>query len=326
MHATLQVSDRETLHVEPASPCLGADVHGIDVAALVRSPDRRAVDSLKSALDRHLVLRFRQPALTNGDICAFGALFGSLLGERQNPEDKESAQLDGYAELKVISNAVADDGRMLGDKGAEPQIWHTDGAHRATPNAYSLLYARKVPPNPPRTGFLSAYALYESLPASLKDEIAGLRAVFSVHNRSQSFWTFMEGPSVDLQRRADGPTHPLVRLHPNTRRPFLYLPRRRDALVVGLSPQQSRELLERLWAAVFLLADKWFIALAANDFVIFDNRVVLHNREGWDATQERIVFHLAIEGEVPLPAFPAAPDQSSSSTNSTRVIGNAVEP
>ena len=214
MHAMLQASDRGALRIEPASACLGADIHGVDVATLVRAPDHGTIDALKSALDRHLVLRFRQPALSNADICAFGALFGTLLGERQNPEDKESAQLDEYAELKVISNAAAGDGRMLGDKGAEPQIWHTDGAHRATPNAYSLLYARKVPPDPPRTGFLSAYALYESLPASLRDEIAGLRAIFSVHNRSQSYWTFMEGPSVDLQRRADGPAHPLVRLHP----------------------------------------------------------------------------------------------------------------
>src|SRR5262249_41214131 len=134
------------------------------------------------------------------------------------------------------------------------------------------------------------------------EEIASRRAVFSVHNRSQSFWTFMEGPSVDLERRADGPTHPLVRLHPRTRRPFLYLPRRRDALIVGLSPQQSRELLERLWAFVFLAAEKWLVAFAEGDFVVFDNRAVLHNREGWDAAQERIVFHLAIDGEIPLAA------------------------
>lgn len=322
MDAMLHAAHRDTLRISPTGACLGADIEGLDVSALVHAPDPDAVETLKAALDRHLVLRFRQPALTNADICAFGA----LLGERQNPEDKESAQLDGYAELKVISNAVADDGRMLGDKGAEPQIWHTDGAHRATPNAYSLLYARKVPPAAPRTGFLSAFALYEALPAPLKDEIAGLRAIFSVHNRSQSYWTFMAGPSADLERRAEGPAHPLVRLHPRTRRPFLYLPRRRDALIVGRTPQQSHDLLEQLWAVVFLLPDKWLVPLEANDFVIFDNRAVLHNREGWDARRERIVFHLAIEGEVPLPAFPSAPVQPSSSTNSTRAIGSAVEP
>jgi taurine dioxygenase len=304
MHATADALHEASFRIERASPFLGADVRGLDIAVLARAPDRRTIEALKSALDRHLVLRFREPALTNADICAFGGLFGTLLGERQNPEDKESAQLDGYADLKVISNAVADDGRMLGDKGADPQIWHTDGSHRATPNAYSLLYARKVPPNPPRTGFMSCYALYEALPAALREEIAGRRAIFSVHNRSQSFWTFMEGASVDLERRADGPTHPLVRLHPRTGRPFLYLPRRRDALIVGLSPQRSRELLERLWAAVFLSMEKWFVAFEEGDFVVFDNRAVLHNREGWDPAQERIVFHLAIEGEVPLAGFP----------------------
>ncbi|ATU95241.1 TauD/TfdA dioxygenase family protein [Phyllobacterium zundukense] len=295
--------ENDVITIAPASPFLGADVTGISVAHLVKSPDVATVQSLRQALDQFLVLRFRQPSLTDDEIVGFATLFGKILSDRKNTGEMDSVQPSGRAELKVLSNATASDGRPVGDKGAAAQIWHTDGSHRERPNAYSVLYARNAPDNPPRTGFMNTYTLYESLPSDLKKEISTLRAVFSVHNRSQDFNTFMTGASVDDAKRADGPRHPLVRLHPSTNRPFLYLPRRRDALIEGYSSEKSRNLLERLWAAVFSLSDQWHAALEANDFVIFDNRAVLHNREGWESTQERTVFHLALEGETPIPAF-----------------------
>ncbi|WP_275593293.1 TauD/TfdA dioxygenase family protein [Rhizobium gallicum] len=282
---------------------MGADVAGISVADLVKSPTPAILQSLKQALDQFLVLRFRQAALTDDEIVGFANLFGTIMSDRKNAEEMDSVQPSGRAELKVLSNAAAADGRPFGDKGASAQIWHTDGSHRECPNAYSVLYARRAPDNPPRTGFMSAYTLYEKLPSDVKLEISDLRAVFSVHNRSQDFINFMTGPSVDEVKRAEGPRHPLVRLHPTTNRPFLYLPRRRDALIEGYSSERSRNLLERLWAAVFSMSDQWHVALQANDFVIFDNRAVLHNREGWESTQERTVFHLALEGEAPVAAF-----------------------
>ncbi|MGV6875836.1 TauD/TfdA dioxygenase family protein [Pseudochelatococcus sp. B33] len=299
----MNVSTHDELRITAASPFLGADVAGLSVKQLVVNPDPSIVETLKRALDQHLALRFRQPTLENEEIIKFAQLFGRILTDRKNTEEADSAQTSGHAELKILSNAPADEGKALGDKGAAAQIWHTDGSHREAPNAFSVLYARKAPKNPPRTGFINAYALYEKLPSELKREIANLRAIFSVHNRSQDLDLFLNGTSVSLEKRAEGPRHPLVRLHPSTRRPFLYLPRRRDALIEGWSPEKSRQLLERLWGAVFSMDEQWHVALEADDFVIFDNRAVLHNREGWSSDEERTVFHVAIEGEAPIAAF-----------------------
>lgn len=295
-----------TLRLQPATPFLGADVEGIDLPQLIAEGERGAtLATLKRALDRHLALRFRAAHLPRPEIVRLGLLFGPLLGERKNENEPESAAIDDYPELKVISNAVGPDGRPVGDKGADAQIWHTDGSHRPNPNAFTLLAAETVPANPPRTLFLSSYTLYEALPADLKTEIAPLAAIHNPASRSQSFWEFMEGPSVDLERRAEGPRHPLVRLHPGTQRPYLYLPRRRDALVVGRTPEASRFLLERLWAEVFRATEIWAPALEPGDILISDNRTTMHRREGWDPAEPRVVFHLAIQGEVPVPAFNA---------------------
>ncbi|MCS3764773.1 MULTISPECIES: TauD/TfdA dioxygenase family protein [Bradyrhizobium] len=289
--------------LRPASAHLGADLVDFNLSALLARPSGTAVREFRDALNQYLVLRASDTASTHDQLVQFASLFGDVLSDRKNAEEKDSVQL-GRAELKVLSNAVAPDGRPLGDKGSGPQIWHTDGSFRETPNAYSLLHCVSAPADPPTTSFMSAYQLYESLPADLKTEIAELNAIHSVHNRSQDFWDFMEGASVSPEKRAEGALHPLVRLHPETRRPLLYLPRRRDALIQGRSSLESRLLMERLWAEVFRSGGFWGVALKAGDFVFFDNRAVLHNREGWPAAQERVVLHLAVAGERPIAAFP----------------------
>jgi taurine dioxygenase len=291
--------------LRPASAHLGADLIDFNLSALLERPSATAVTELKAALNQYLVLRVRGAVSGQDQLVRFARLFGEVLSDRKNAQEKDSAQL-GNAELKVLSNALAPDGRPLGDKGSDPQIWHTDGSFREVPMAYSLLYCVSAPDNPSVTSFMSAYQLYESLPSELKAEIAELNAIHSVHNRSQDFWDFMEGPSVSPEKRAEGAPHPLVRLHAETHRPLLYLPRRRDAQIRGRSPFDSRLLMERLWAEVFRSRSFWGVALEAGDFVFFDNRAALHNREGWSATQERIVLHLAVAGERPISAFGAA--------------------
>src|SRR5262249_26989678 len=48
-------------------------------------------------------------------------------------------------------------------------------------------------------------------------------------------------------RQAPGAVHPLVRAHPVTAAPVLYLGRRRNAYVHGLPLAESEALLDRLW-------------------------------------------------------------------------------
>ncbi|MBN9235631.1 MULTISPECIES: TauD/TfdA dioxygenase family protein [Phyllobacteriaceae] len=302
MPARLRADVERPFEIVTGPEMIGGDVQGISAGDVLDPGNPWIAESLKRALNQYLVLRFRNMQMDDNQLVAFAQLFGPLQNDRHNHQEPKSSQ-SGPAELKVLSNAVGPDGLPIGDKGAVAQIWHTDGSFKPAPMNYSILYCKKAPANPPRTGFLSAYHVYESLTAELRREIAPLRAIHSLHNRSQGLWDFWEGPSVSVERRAEGTSHPLVRLHSETRRPLLYLPRRRDALIEGKSPEESRNLMERLWAEVFRGGEQFSIALEAEDLVIFDNRAVLHNREGWDSGQERVVVHIAAGEEKPIAAY-----------------------
>ncbi|MDE3878755.1 TauD/TfdA dioxygenase family protein [Sinorhizobium meliloti] len=278
----------------------GVDLNDRYAHDLVQRDANDARRSLRSLLDRFLLVRVVQSTFTSEEAIQFAAIVGDILGDREVGTTSIGSK---SAELKVLSSARTESGTSIGDKGADAQVWHTDGSQRNQPNLYTILFAKKIPPNPPKTSFLSAYSLYETLPLDLKRTISKLQAVHSLHNRSQSVEAFFDGVAAPLEQRLEGPRHPLVRRHPNTNRPLLYMPRRRDALIEGMGEAQSRELMERLWAHVLVRTDFHSIALEENDLVLFDNCALLHNREGWDSKHDRTVLHLAIEGQAPEPMY-----------------------
>ena len=282
----------------PLCPHLGADVADVDLAGIARSNDAAAVRELKDALDEFLVLRIAGQSLTPGDYVALAGLFGPLVN-RKREDNPDAEHIPGYPDIKVITNAKADDGRKAGDGSASELMWHTDGSRQEEPQVYSLLYGRKAPATPPRTFWMNMVAVYEALPGPVKAEIAGRSAVHSVHNRSSEPQDVL-GSEVAVTERMVGPKHPLVRLHPATKRAALYLPIRRDAIVDGLSPERSADLLDRLWDSVGSAAYQWGDALGPDDLVIWDNRTTVHRREAFDERDERIVHYLAAGREAPL--------------------------
>lgn len=285
------------LKVRPVSPHIGADVEDLDLAALIERSDPSELEALRMALDQHIVLRFRRQTLQPEQIERLGRHFGPLLSLKR-PENTEAAHIGGVQFLKVITNAKGEDGRALGDGSNRPQDWHTDGAMKPKPATYSWFYARKVPKDPPRTYWLNAYRLYEDLPAKMKARIAG-RSV--IHHHYSAGNEFPLPPTLPLEIRLQGPQHPLVRVHPATGRPILYLPHRSDALVVGMDEAESAELIGWLRRFAWDSPHWWGVAMEADDFVVWDNRPCLHRRDGWDDGEERVMWHLANEGETPVP-------------------------
>src|SRR5205807_6996818 len=81
-------------------------------------------------------------------------------------------------EISVISNII-EDGKAIGGLGDGEAFWHTDSSFVEVPPAASLLRALEAPP--PSCGgsthFLNMYAAYDTLPASVKQDIAGRSAI-----------------------------------------------------------------------------------------------------------------------------------------------------
>lgn len=281
--------------LKPASPHIGADIINVDLAALIERDDLEAREALRLLLDRYIILRFRGQTLTPGQIERFGLGFGPLMSLKR--KERPAKHIEGIEYLKIISNAKHADGAPVGDGSTAPQDWHSDGAAKPKPATYSYFYARQVPAEPPKTYWMNMYLVYESLPQALKDEIADLDVI---HHEYPAGNEFPLPPSYPLEKRLAGSHHPLVRVHPATGRPILYLPHRDDMLVAGMSPQESARLVTKLRAFAAQSPYWWGAAMEVDDFVVWDNRASLHRRDGWDASLDRVMWHLANEGEEPI--------------------------
>ncbi len=67
--------------------------------------------------------------------------------------------------------------------------------------------------------------------------------------------------------------HPLVRLHPVTRRKALFLGRRPGAYIHGLPVPESEKLLDAIWAHATQERFAWYQKWRIGDIVLWDNRL-----------------------------------------------------
>lgn len=295
------------LELRLASEHLGADVDGVDLRHVIEQRDEALLSEIRDLLDRYLVLRFRRQFWDVEHLKAFAGQFGPgpLIPHLNRADD--AVHVPGHPEISVISNVRLADGRSAGVAGEADLGWHTDGAHLPAPPAVVLFSARQAPKSGPATFWLNMYRIYELLPEALKGEIAGAYAIHPAFNNCNDR-NAIEGPSIDVEQRAIGARHPLARMHPRTGRISLYIPKRRDALVVGRSPEDSRTLMDRLWDVIDQADCFWGVAVEEGDFVIWDGRVTLHRRERHSGAAERTMWNFQIAGEIPIAA--PQPDQA----------------
>jgi taurine dioxygenase len=100
-------------------------------------------------------------------------------------------------------------------------------------------------------------------------------------------------------RDAPGPSHPIVRTHPDTGYDALYLGRRPNAYINGLSVEQSEELLDELWSHATQPELTWHHVWRPGDILMWDNRCVMHHRDPFDAGARRIMHRVQCAGDRP---------------------------
>jgi taurine dioxygenase len=278
--------DRITL--KPLAPALGAEIAGVDLRAV----DAATFAEIKDAWHKHLVLRFRGQALTDPELLAFSQLFGEL--DPPGPNPYGAPFLPEFPEINVISN-VKMEGKPIGNLGDGEATWHCDMTYIDSPPRAALLHALELPPSGGDTFWSNMYLAYEKVPADLKAAIAGRKAVHDATYNSAGIMRKGMQPVTD-PREAPGARHPLVILHPETRRPALFLGRRRNSYIVGLDLKESEALLDRLWAHAtrdeFTFRQVW----QERDLILWDNRCTLHRRDSFDSSSRRIMHRTQIKG------------------------------
>ncbi len=266
---------------------LGAEVAGIDLS---RPVPAETFAQIRAAWLEHLVLRFRGQKLTDPQVLAFSRNFGELDPPGPNPLGRPF--LADHPEMNVISN-IKQGGVPIGGLGDGEAIWHADMTYVERPPMAAVLYAIEIPPAGGDTYWANMYLAYQELPEALKRKVEKREAIHDATYNSAGVMRKGYGEVSD-PRAAPGARHPLVRTHPESGRPCLFLGRRRNSYVVGLPLDESEKLLDALWAHAtqprFTFRQEWRVG----DVMVWDNRCTLHRRDAFDPGARRLLHRAQI--------------------------------
>ena len=276
-----------SIQVLPTGAALGADVRGLDISGKIHD---KVFRDIYKAWNDHLVLRFRDQRLDDNALVTFSRRFGELdMAPTPAPGERMVVTLP---EVAVISNIVVS-GKAVGSLGNSELVWHQDMSYNELPPKASLLYGIETPSAGGETFFYNLYKAYATLPQALKSRIQALSCKHdATRNSSGQLRKGFEERYSNAER--PGAIHPLVVRHPETGRSSLYLGRRPNAWIVGLSDADSDALLDELWAHVQQGPHLWTQEWRQGDLVIWDNRCTLHRRNQLDPSLRRLMHRTQV--------------------------------
>jgi len=280
--------------VVPSGGTLGAEIRGLDLSA---PPDDETVAAIKVAWDRHLVLVFRNQMLSDPDLISFSRLFGEL--DPPGPNPYGTTFLPEFPELNVISNVKDANGTPIGNLGAGEAVWHADMTYVDRPPKAAILYALEIPEGQGDTHFANMIAAYKTLPDDLKAQVDGKRAIHDAAHNSAGMLRKGYEEVTDV-RDTPGARHPLVHFDPETGRRALFLGRGPHAYVLGLDVAESDALLDRLWDHATQERVAWSYSWRVGDLLMWQNRWVLHRRDGFNPDARRILHRTQVTGDSPI--------------------------
>ncbi|MDH3701583.1 MAG: TauD/TfdA family dioxygenase [Alphaproteobacteria bacterium] len=282
----------------PLSSDIAAEIRGVDLSQPVSDA---TFAEIYSAWLGNLVLLFRDQELTDPQLIAFSRRFGDL--DLAPIKGHGRAFVEGLPEMFIISNVV-ENGRPIGSLGDGECLWHTDMSYTEIPPKASCLYSLEVPDGEGNTGFLNMYTAYETLPAALREKVEG-RSIKHEDQYTLDGLAREEGgePLAQVKARGafdpgtlSGVSHPIVRTHPETGRKALYIGRRQNTYVDGLSVEESDDLLDAVWAHVAKIGQTtWHHRWRPGDFIIWDNRCAMHRRDEFPPTCRRIMHRTQVK-------------------------------
>lgn len=276
------------MNVRPLTTAIGAEIDGIDLSAPL---DESQVDAVTSAFRKHLVLFFRDQTLQPEDVVRFSKLFGPV-GAYPFAEP-----LDGHPEVIAIIKEPE-------QKTVFGGIWHTDSTYLESPSAASVLYSLEVPEVGGDTLFSNMYLAWERLDEILKEKIKSMVALHSSEkNRAKLRVEHLDSGKMQAKqetvRDVREAWHPVVRKHPHTSRPSLYISPAHTTAIRGLDDTESDELLEQLFRHALSDDFKCRFRWTPGTLAIWDNRCTLHYPVNDYHGVRRVMHRVTVDGERP---------------------------
>ena len=283
-----------TLTVEPVAGALGATVTGIDLAEVTEAAQ---LDALRRALADHLVVFLPEQDLGLDDL----ERVTDLLGGRD-----VTPFVDPLEDRPYVIRVIKEPTDVLNFANA----WHSDLSYLPAPPAYTLLHAWEVPDHGGDTVWSNQYLAYETLSGGLRATLDGLRAVHSAGmaygtggllDQFKDFTSMAIAPSPEAYAEH---VHPVVAVHPVTRRRALYVNPVYTTRFEGWTKEESAALLAHLHRNSinenFTCRLRWSVHTLA----IWDNRCTMHNALNDYSGVRREMYRTSVKGTAPVGVGP----------------------
>jgi taurine dioxygenase len=184
--------------------------------------------------------------------------------------------------------------------------WHTDQSYRRPPPDISLFYAATpVARERGQTLFASGTLAHAALPADLKAKVEKLEGLHCRPSGGRSRKDALAGnPGGVLKPHERSQAQPVVRIHPITGKPALYLCEDGqmdwyDGPFVGMEKGPHGEgarlldqLMSHLTQRQFVYAHEW----QQGDMLIWDNRCLVHAATWYESDEPRMMWRTTVHG------------------------------
>lgn len=273
------------MKIEKQEPTLGAVICELNLSTLTSAE----WDEIYQQFLEHAVLIFPEQYLSKKEQEGFAARFGEI---EHLTEGAKTTAITNKTPKGVFYDVDSEWTKLL--KGNEG--WHTDSSYMSLTAKSSILSAHVVPEKGGETQWADMRSAYDELDERTKKQVENLSASHSYfHSQAKIGHHVKVGANYGFVD-GEAPVHPIVKIHPETGRPALFIGRHAHK-IPQLSEKASTSLLDHLMSlscqSPRILTHTW----NKGDLVVWDNRCVLHRARPYPPNQERLMLHTRIKGD-----------------------------
>jgi len=250
------------VRIEPVTAAIGAQVHDVTLSGKL---EPEVLDEIYGALNKYLVLFFRDQDLSPEGHYEFGKTFGELA--QPHPV---YPHLPGFDRVVLLEND--------GDRPPDTDDWHTDLTFQAKTPFLSILHAREVPETGGDTLWTNMYRAFDTLSPEIQQLVSRLHAVHDMG----AFRNDYLGDDHDIEALNAGlmqmgsAVHPVAPKHPVTGKQLLFVNRSFTQHIVGMLKAESDRLLEYLFSHIDTPNNQVRFRWSNGAVAMWDNRCTQH--------------------------------------------------
>lgn len=273
----------------PIAAAMGAEITGPRLSELSDA----GFAELQQALWRHKMVFLRDQHLSHAEHEAFARRWGPFA------PDAYTQGVPGHPDVQPVVKEAEQRSKGLFGSG-----WHTDSPFLAAPPGVTILRSVEIPPYGGDTVWADCALAWRMLSPVMQDVLRPLKVRMSARNNAYT-QKLADGKELsfasDAARDAAlaGNAHPLVRRHPFTGEPSLYIDEVYAVGIEGMSGAESRALLDFLTRHItqhhFTCRLRWDPGMVA----MWDNRAALHLAANDYDGHRREMYRTTMAGEVP---------------------------